>query len=60
MCSGSEEGLYVRLIDNSRLESNKEEEDSGLNHIYVQGSGVVKFKHLSCISETSNIQVFEL
>ena len=25
MCSGSEAGSYLRLIDNSRLESNKEE-----------------------------------
>jgi len=33
MCSGSEEGTYLRLIDfvslNSRLESNKEEEEEG-------------------------------
>jgi len=30
-CSGSEEGMYLRLIDslNSRLENNQEEEEEG-------------------------------
>jgi len=38
MCSGSEEGSYLRLIDflslNSRLETNKEEEDRGVQEGY--------------------------
>jgi len=40
MCSGSEEGSYLRLIDflslNSRLESNKQEEEKGVSSASIR------------------------